>query len=203
MTCKSCGRRRRTAGGLCVECFLDRNLPTKIQDEQWVYVDGRPLTSMDPEQVDLRLQLAVTFLDSRISRDKKTIRLEVDGRDMSIPVRVEHLDALAKKSGVLIGKWLIYRADTKIDRAWRTVATATFNRRLGISAKASTAASKQKEHVICVYTDNYLDLTEVMRVRTKLRTLGFTEELCYKPDLYTHLGIYDGTTILAPYRYKD
>ena len=203
MTCKSCGKRRRTTGELCIECFLDRNLPTQMQDEQWVFIDGRPPISKETGHVDLKLQLAVTFLDSRISRDKKTIRLEVDGREMPIPITVKHLDALAKKSGVLVGKWLIYRADTEIDRAWRTVATATFNRRLGISAKASTAASRQKQHVICVYSENYLNLEDVMHVRAKLRTLGFNEALCYKPDLYTYLGIYDGTTILPPYRYKD
>lgn len=94
-----------------------------------------------------------------------------------------------KKSGVLIGKWLIYRNDLEIDHVWRTIARSTFKGGLGISAKVSTAMSERKRHVICVYTGNYLDLEDVMRVRKKLRELGFTEKLCYKPDIYTYLGI--------------
>ena len=45
-------------------------------------------------------------------------------------------------------------------------------------------------HLICVYTDNYADTDEVMRVERQLRSLGITGVLNYKPDIYTHFDIY-------------
>jgi hypothetical protein len=80
----------------------------------------------------------------------------------------------------------------------------SFDEVLGSSAKVSTAAKDppEKPHVICVYTRNYLDLDDVKRVRGTMRNLGFTEPLCYKPDLYTYLNIYTGTTKVSPCRYR-
>ena len=46
------------------------------------------------------------------------------------------------------------------------------------------------------------DLKDVKRVRGKLRIFGLNEELCYKPDIYTHLGIYYRTTSLSSCRYR-
>ena len=102
-----------------------------------------------------------------------------------------------------MGKWLIYRNAADIDETWKKIATALFNNELGTSAKARTAMQKQRSHVICVYTHNYLDLDDVKRVREKLKEMGFTEALCYKPDLYTYLNIYSGTTMLTPCRYRE
>ena len=53
-------------------------------------------------------------------------------------------------------------------------------------------------HLICVYTDNYADEDEVMRVEKELRSLGITGTLCYKPDIYTYLNIYANN----PYKIK-
>ena len=139
---------------------------------------------------------------STMSKDKKVIILESDGREISIPLNVESIDNLAKKSGILVGKWLIYRNASEIDTVWKVIAKSTINGELGTSAKVSTAMKKSKRHVICAYTANYLDLNDAMRVREKLRQLGFTEELCYKPDIYTYLGIYYRTTSLSPCRYR-
>ena len=45
-------------------------------------------------------------------------------------------------------------------------------------------------HLICVYTENYTDIEDVIRVERELRSLGISEVLFYKPDIYTHLNIY-------------
>ena len=187
---------------MCIECHLNSYLPTKTDDQPWIFVKRTKRESLIKTPIDLKLQLAVTFLPSEISQDKNSVVLKVDGKSFSIPVTVETLDDLAERSGVLTGKWLIYRNAAEVDRVWRTIAQATFKGVLGRSAKVSTAASRREQHVICVYTDNYLNLEDVMRVRAKLRVLGFSEQLCYKPDLYTCLGIYDGTTNLLPCRYR-
>ena len=103
----------------------------------------------------------------------------------------------------LLEKWLIYRNTSEINTAWETIAKSTINGELGTSAKVSTAMKKSKRHVICVYTENYIDFEDVMRVQKKLEQLGFTERLCYKPDIYTYLGIYYRATHLSPCRYKE
>jgi len=45
-------------------------------------------------------------------------------------------------------------------------------------------------HLICVYTEDYTDIEDVIRVERELRSLGITEALFYKPDIYTYLNIY-------------
>lgn len=115
---------------------------------------------------------------------------------------MEKLDELAQKSDILVGKWLIYRNDSEIDNVWKIIGRATFDGELGKSAKASTAMQNKRRYTICAYTENYLNLDDVMKVREKLRLLGFTDELCYKPEIYTYLGIYYRTTRLSPCRYR-
>jgi len=151
---------------------------------------------------DEKLASAITSMLSTISKDKTAVVLESNGREISIPLTVEKIDELAQKSGVLIGKWLIYRSDSEIDTVWKTIAKSTINGELGTSAKVSTARKNSKRHVMCVYTANYLDLDDVTRVREKLRRIGFAEKLCYKPDIYTYLNIYYRTTPLSPCRYR-
>ena len=52
--------------------------------------------------------------------------------------------------------------------------------------------------MICVYTDNYADADDVMRVERELRSLGINDVLYYKPDIYTYFGIYANN----PYKIK-
>jgi hypothetical protein len=114
---------------------------------------------------------------------------------MEIPVRDEAIDKLAKETGLVIGKWLLYVSTAQIDEVWKKVAASTFKGELGIDAKVSTplqAASSDK-YLTCVYTKNYLDLDDVNRVRERLRQLGFLARLYYKPDIYTYLNIYKKT----------
>lgn len=48
-------------------------------------------------------------------------------------------------------------------------------------------------HVICIYTYDHEDESDVMRVREKLRELGFAENLGYKTDAATYSGVYRAT----------
>ena len=47
-------------------------------------------------------------------------------------------------------------------------------------------------YVICVYTDDFTRKGDVWAAENRLRELGITETLRYKPDVYTTLGIYVG-----------
>ena len=44
--------------------------------------------------------------------------------------------------------------------------------------------------MICVYNPNYQDVAQVMRVENLIRSAGITNDLLYKPDIFSALGIY-------------
>ena len=132
---------------------------------------------------------------------------DADGREYvgKKDITLENIDALASDIGCLPGKWLVFLDSTKVDMMWFKVGEAVIRGELGLCAKVSTrkqAKIKKKDvYVICIYTDNYLDEADVMKVRDKLRELGINWGIYYKPDIYTYLGIYSGTTKLRASRY--
>lgn len=92
------------------------------------------------------------------------------------------------------GKWLIFQEPDRADESWRKVRDNTVKLNLGISAKVSTSKpnpeSRDNRKVIYVYTKNWADEEDVMRVRETLRTLGFTERIGYKRNIETFAGQY-------------
>lgn len=93
-----------------------------------------------------------------------------------------------------VGKWLIFVAAGDADEAWRKIRDETVKGTLGISAKVSTAKpnpdSRDERSVIYVYTRDWADEADVMRVREQLRELGFTERIGYKRNIETYRGEY-------------
>lgn len=94
----------------------------------------------------------------------------------------------------LAGKWLIFLPPDEVDEAWIKVRNAMSAHELGISAKVSTAKpnpdSRDNMKVIYVYTADWRDELDVMRVRNRLRELGFTDRLGYKRNIETFRGEY-------------
>lgn len=92
------------------------------------------------------------------------------------------------------GKWLIFLPPEEVDEAWQKVRNATAEGRLGIGAKVSTAKENEDSHddrkVIYVFTENWADEADVMRVREELKTLGFADRIGYKRNLDTYAGEY-------------
>lgn len=102
------------------------------------------------------------------------------------------------------GKWLIFLSEASIDRYWQKIKTAVEQGLLGSQAKVSTRSSasmppdvrRKKEErgdtrfVICVYTYDYEDREDVMRVRQVLRELGIQRPIRYKADAQTRAGSY-------------
>ena len=75
---------------------------------------------------------------------------------------------------------------------------------LGTTAKVAPKRPGFYNHVICVYTENYLDMDDVKRVREGLRQLGFTKKLQYKPDVFTYCGVYAKNQWgIPPTRYSE
>lgn len=82
------------------------------------------------------------------------------------------------------GKWLIFLSLESIDRYWMKIKQAVEQGQLGSEAKVSTAGSRNKQgtHVICVYTYDYRDKDDVMRIRQMLHDLGIKRPIIYKAD---------------------
>jgi hypothetical protein len=97
------------------------------------------------------------------------------------------------------GKWLIFVSRSRVDALWESVRRAVQAGRLGHAAKVSTAlpdplSPDPKKHVICVYTADEDNPTDVRRVRDALRALGITWKIPYKSDRATRAGQYEMTT---------
>jgi hypothetical protein len=94
----------------------------------------------------------------------------------------------------LAGKWLVFLPADQVDGAWQRVRDATAAGELGISAKVSTAKpnpdARDDRYVVYVYTADWRDEAEVMRVREALRALGVEDRIGYKRNLETFRGEY-------------
>ncbi|MDT8358003.1 MAG: DUF1917 domain-containing protein [Methanomicrobiaceae archaeon] len=93
-----------------------------------------------------------------------------------------------------MGKWLIFLEKEEVDEMWRRIRNATCEGRLGVSAKVSTEKqhpeSRDSRGVIYVYTANWEDEAEVMRVREELRKIGVSQRIGYKRNIETFEGEY-------------
>ena len=90
-----------------------------------------------------------------------------------------------------VGKWLFFVAEKYIDDTWRNVKKAVEDGKLWKQAKVSTAwRSKGGVYVVCVYTYDCDDESNVMKIRAHLREMGFKRATSYKSDEQTIAGIY-------------
>jgi hypothetical protein len=81
------------------------------------------------------------------------------------------------------GKWLLFTPKNHIDAAWAQVKDATERNLLGPESKVSTKLGEQgPDYVICVFTKNWKNEEDVMRVRQVLRDLGFERPIPYKTN---------------------
>jgi hypothetical protein len=100
-----------------------------------------------------------------------------------------------QRRGGRSGKWLLFVDRRRADETWERIAQATAGGRLGPVSKCGTArpnlsARDRRTTVICVYTYDYNDRNDVMRVREELRGLGFAKRIPYKLDSVTRAGRY-------------
>jgi len=91
------------------------------------------------------------------------------------------------------GKWCIFRPAAEIDAAWAVIQRLAAAGEI-LLAKVSTRAHAAHfaSHVICVYTEDWTNAAQLLATREALRSAGFSEELGYKRDLDTALGVYGG-----------
>jgi len=91
------------------------------------------------------------------------------------------------------GKWLIFCNEHNVDKTWNLIKISQDSGLLGNISKVSTKKNSSKNNnsfVICIYTYDSNDKTDVLRVREGLTKIGFTNPLKYKRDIETKKGIY-------------
>ncbi len=93
------------------------------------------------------------------------------------------------------GKWLVFVPLSEADAVWEKISRATEEGKLGGSAKISTGLPHANvrdagSKVICVYTYDCNDETDLKRIREELRKLGVTSEIPYKTNKKTLEGKY-------------
>lgn len=87
------------------------------------------------------------------------------------------------------GKWLLFPSTDEVDQTWPVIREATKQGKFGGYSKV-VYNPRKTESVMCIYTYDYQDRTDILRVRQELRALGFTRKLAYKADETTMKGIY-------------
>jgi len=88
------------------------------------------------------------------------------------------------------GKWLVFLNKAEVDEVWQLLRLSLAMWRLGDTMKVSIHVPVGKNHVVCVYTYDYADKADVMRIRRELFNLGIRQPLSYKSDEQTSLGLY-------------
>ncbi|KDQ16414.1 hypothetical protein BOTBODRAFT_106952 [Botryobasidium botryosum FD-172 SS1] len=115
---------------------------------------------------------------------------------------ITDLDDLAQQFNIRTGKWLVFAPPADVDALWSRIGNATHAGTLGTAAKVSPRNGNEN-HVICVYTANYMDNADVDRVRVGLQRLGVKKTITYKPDIYTCCRVYKGNAWgISPVRYS-
>lgn len=177
---------------------MSEEFPSSEEERDWIFATPKGERFVRVRRRDFLLKMRL--------EDNEVVFVEErsDGlTERRYQLSEESLDWGAENYDIKTGKWLVFRSRDQIDDVWRVIEKTTHDERLGIATKVSTKKQGKNRYVICVYTKDYLDDDDVNRVRAILRSLGIEELLYYKPDIYTRLGIYSGTTKLRPWRYKD
>ncbi|KZM23831.1 uncharacterized protein EKO05_0001044 [Ascochyta rabiei] len=107
----------------------------------------------------------------------------------------QSLTKLAVETGVLSGKWMLFPKAEEVTHTWKTVVEAVITDRLGPTAKVAPDDGKD-ERLICVYTKDFRDEDDVLRVLQELEDLDLLQHgrgIYYKSDAFTHLDLYSAT----------
>lgn len=209
-----------------VSAFLKRLHPatTPRTAGPWIWIaNPYPTPSASQNQTDTGdvagfKQAGFDILDAYTSR-KEEVEASNPGKPAGTITRLlrpqrlklEHdLIRLAKDHQVTNGKWMLFPPTSDVDRVWAIVAHATWDGKLGTSAKVATdgggdaGGGNQMQRLICIYTHDFSDQEDVRRVVQSMKTLGLlideagnggymgTKTVYYKCDAYTYLDIGSG-----------
>jgi hypothetical protein len=95
---------------------------------------------------------------------------------------------------------MLFIPAVNVDRIWKIIAGATIAGDLGISAKVAPHdkdedPQSRRARLICIYTKDFSDIEDVVRVRRELKKLGMVEtreKIYYKPSKLMSICLCDG-----------
>lgn len=83
------------------------------------------------------------------------------------------------------GKWLIYVPTNELEKSWRIIKDNVEKGHLGNYAKTTKKPHQDRSpniKPIVVYTYDYRDREDVIKIRQELYRIGFTSPISYKTD---------------------
>jgi len=121
--------------------------PTEETENVWIRSTGQ-LTQAEKKQRSVDIRKIVNFL---INLGYKTINVGLDNKNRTIfcngktgnPIALteSQIDELAKRLGLLSGKWMIFEPESKINNTWALIANLCEKEKIR-SAKVSTKAQQ-------------------------------------------------------------
>ncbi|KAI9376275.1 hypothetical protein BJX61DRAFT_417402 [Aspergillus egyptiacus] len=131
----------------------------------------------------------------RYENDQKGGTKQALGRRLA-PLRrklEQDIFVLARETGIVTGKWMMFITADRVDHYWGVVAAATMNGELGIGAKVATDDGQGRARLIAIYTKDYQDRDDIKRVLRRLMELDMVKRnerpIYYKCDVLTYLEI--------------
>ena len=174
------------AGGLGGTYTLTDSHPMVHDDGGWLWVSDPSYRKNFPSECRADDPVDVDNLKAQFKQAKK----ERKRTDITHDFVLE----LAKKNGVLYGKWLLWFSEKYVVEGWTEVRNAVVDGDLGPSAKISVTPDKGS-HSVCVYCPDFTDSEELLRVRRGISNAGIWPKesvLRFKTDAFTYLDIYGG-----------
>ncbi len=108
--------------------------------------------------------------------------------------KVKNIDERALDDGYLSGKWEFSVLPENVDNIWDEIKTLIEEEQVWgaqVTTKWIRKETDSNRHRIRVYTPNYLDKDDVLRVGKLLKNkCGIDEKISYKPDIYNILQVY-------------
>ena len=172
----------------------------------WIYI-ANPFLDQKVTNEDLRgfkdegSRLLSTFAEKQLvlEQSEKLNSKTALGRKLN-PLRKQlesDVYALARRKGVVSGKWMLFPQPLNVNRVWASIAQATADGGLGNAAKvaANDGAGDSRARLICIYTLDFADKEDVKTVLQCLDRMGELspdKAIYYKADAFTHLEINSG-----------
>ena len=176
--------------GESIDDFVQRFPPSAVgvrHGVHWLAVDAlaraAAMHAGSPRLAVRECAPVLAGLAARIARQERVCAEET-------AATVQRILSIASRHRYTTGKWLVFVPRARVDPVWLTVARATAEGRLGMSAKCAAQSPDRDEHVICVYCDDFAAREDVQRVVACLQACGLQVRSGFKPDIFTLLGIY-------------
>jgi|GEM_PF-294217 hypothetical protein len=171
--------------------------PTEIDEAGWHWLRVKHVTGFPRNARD------GYFPSHGVTRPAATTEADLppvgDEAKESLPAdaaTVADADGLALETTYLSGKWLVERPSERVNDLWEAVVEDVAAERFWdakVTTRAGREAFGETDHAVLVFTPNYFDRDDVERVRRRLREAhGVTEEIRYRPDVYTLDGVHEG-----------